>query len=168
MLKKLIFKVIGAGFVLFGLSTYTGYLATGQLPSFVARLRSLASAAPDSSAAPGWSDIGALRQQSTDDKAGYQVLQGGRTTIYKWQDVQGHWQYGERAPLNQAATRMDVVTPAAAPTSQPTAAAAPQAAKDAAPVLINPYSADGVQQIMEKAREARQLMNEHNRRQEQL
>jgi ABC-type sugar transport system substrate-binding protein len=65
-------------------------------------------------------------------------------------------------------TKIEVVAAASVSAAESAPAPTVPAAKESAPVLVNPYSADGVKQIMEKAREAQKQMNEHTRQQEQM
>ena len=55
--------------------------------------------------------------------------------------------------------------PAAAPVAQPTATTV--AAEPAAVMPANPYTADGVKQLMERAEEARRMMQQRNSQLEQ-
>jgi hypothetical protein len=164
VLKKLLLKAVMFGFVMFGLSLYAGYLVTGRLPPFIERFRGFL---PESRAAgvqPNWSNIGALKHKTTAQDGNYEVVQGGKTVIYKWQDANGHWQYGERAPATGAhVTRQEIVIPA---TRVPVAKAATHESATNSnaenPGLVNPYSPDGVKQIMDKAHDVQRMMNQHN------
>ncbi len=165
MLKKLILKTAMYGVVMFGLSTYAGYLMTGHMPAYMAHLKSLlAEPGSPSHVQPSWSDIGRLEHTAKSASEGYEIMQGGRTVIYKWQDSQGHWQYGERAPSNNIATKIEIATSPVTSSSpgEPTDAETQTQERIDRSALINPYSPEGVKQIMDKAHEVQRAMNRHN------
>ena len=168
MLKKLVFKLLGAAFIVFGLSSYVGYLYTGQLPPFLSGFKGVLPARSASQPVSTWTDIGSLQGKTVTDEGGYQRVESGATTFYKWQDAQGRWHFDERKPpASVKAEQKQVSVPpvgsvAPAPPAEPVATAPP------APVLANPYSADGVQKIMEQARSAQKALNDHTRRTEEV
>ncbi len=170
MLKKLVFKLLGAAFIVFGLSSYVGYLYTGQLPPFLSGLKGVLPARSAAQPASTWTDIGSLQGKTVTDEGGYQRVESGATTFYKWQDAQGRWHFDERKPpATVKAEQKQVSVPpvgTVAPIPAEPAATAPTAAP--APVLANPYSADGVQKIMEQARSAQKALNDHTRRTEEV
>lgn len=167
MLKKLLLKAVMFGFVMFGLSTYAGYLMTGRLPPFIDKFREfLPTSASRVAGQPSWNNLDALSHKATAQPKNYEVMQSGKTLIYKWQDASGHWQYGERAPSNGAATKIEVAAGSAissssnsAPehsTQEPTSGTADH------PEMMNPYSPEGVKQLIEKAHAVQNMMNQHN------
>lgn len=166
MFKKLVLKAAMFAGVMFGLSTYAGYLMTGHLPPFMDRFRNFLPESRSTTGQPSWSNIGSLEHKASGQNENYEVMQGGKTVIYKWQDANGHWQYGERAPTNGSATKIEV---AKGPTTSPSSDAAPvhskreqaTAATDH-PEMMNPYSPEGVKQLIDKAHAVRDLMNQHN------
>jgi hypothetical protein len=181
LLKKLIFKLLGAAFIMFGLSTYVGYLYTGQLPPLLSGLHGVlpARGAAPAAAATNWTDIGSMQGTTETDEGGYQRVESGATTFYKWQDAQGRWHFDQRKPPETVkAAQQTVSVPAigsVAPLSPKEALPSPQedATKPAsgpAPesTMANPYSRDGVQQILDQARDVQRMMNEHNQRTGQM
>lgn len=163
MVKKLALKVFMYGFVFFGLSLYAGYLMTGRLPSYVTNIGSfLSGARTQTGGQPNWSDIGSLKPKEGAENGNYEVMQGGKTTIYKWQDANGRWQYGERAPSTGTATKIEIATPP--PPQAPSAQEnnSQQAATSHRAELPNPYSPEGVKEIMDQAHDVQRLMNQRN------
>ncbi len=169
MLKKLALKVLMMSFVMFGLSTYAGYLITGRLPPFMDRLRGFLPA-PDTAAAgqPSWSNIGALEHKSTAQAGNYEVVQGEKTVIYKWQDAKGHWQYGERAPsIDAKVTRQEIITASGKPAASAEAGREKAQSTSAANgELINPYSPEGVKELIDRAKQVRQKVEERGQEQQ--
>lgn len=167
MLKKLLFKVAMFGFVIFGLSMYAGYLTTGRLPSFVDGLRKFLPK-PPAAGQPSWSGIGALEHQATARQENYEVLQSGKTVIYKWKNPNGTWNYSNTAPPpNVNAMRQEIVTPVAkVSTSEETTRedVQPAGAKSSEPV--NPYSPGGAKELIDRAREIREQVEERGREQQ--
>lgn len=169
MFKKLLVKGLSMAFIMVGLSTYAGYLMTGHLPAFMDRWRGyLPESRAGAAGQSNWSDIGALKHKETAPAGNYEVVQGGKTVIYKWQDANGHWQYGEHAPTAGSATKIEVAT---TPTtsSGPSTTSSPRSSESAnsstaidRPELANPYSPEGVKQIMDKAHDVQRIMNQHN------
>jgi hypothetical protein len=173
LFKKLVFKLLGAAFIMFGLSTYVGYLYTGQLPPFLSGLQGLLPAR-GAAPAPGsanWTDIGSMQGRTETDEGGYQRVESGETTFYKWQDAQGRWHFDQRKPPESVkASQQNVSVPAIgsvapAPAQEQAAAKlAPESSPDSK--MVNPYSRDGVQQILDQAREVQRMMNERTRQTE--
>ena len=166
MFKKLLLKTAMYAVVMLGLSAYAGYLMTGHLPAYFSRFTGLLPANQSASGVlSNWSDIGALKHKTTAQEGNYEVMQGGKTVIYKWQDAKGHWQYGERAPQKGVATKMEITTPPPANVASPIESVKTSEQRTTTSngsELANPYSPEGVKQIMGKAHEVQRMMNERN------
>ncbi len=156
MSKRTIARSFALLFVVLGLSAYVLYLLTGRLPQLPAQ----GGAAP-----AGLPALGTLAPLQKRDGGDHEVMQGGDTTVYKWRDAQGRWHYGSRAPAEARQLQRMAVEPAPVVAAQP--AAATVAAEPASTLPANPYSADGVKRLMERAEEARRLMQQRNSQLEQ-
>lgn len=157
MSKRTVLRSFAMLFVVVGLAAYALYLMTGRLPQLPTK-----GAVPGSSL-PGMGTLAPLQKRDAGD---HQVMQGGDTTVYKWQDAQGRWYYGSRAPAEAKLLQQMSIEPApVAAAAQP--AAVTVAAEPASTLSANPYSADGVKQLMERAEEARRLMQQRNSQLEQ-
>lgn len=154
MSKRTIARSFAMLFVVLGLSAYVLYLLTGRLPQLPAK-----GAAP----AGGLPEMGTLTPMETRDEGDYQVMESGETTVYKWQDEQGRWHYGSRAPAQAKQLQQMAIEPA------PVTAVAPAttAAEQPSAMPASPYTADGVRQLMERAEEARRMMESRNSQLEQ-
>lgn len=169
MLKKLVFKLLGAAFIMFGLSTYVGYLYTGQLPPFLSGLQGVlpARGAAPAAGAANWTDIGSMQGKTETDEGGYRRVESGATTFYKWQDAQGRWHFDQRKPPETVkAAKQNVSVPAIGSVAPAPAQEQAAAKPTDEPVLANPYSRDGVQQILDQARDVQRMMNERTRQTE--
>lgn len=149
MSKRTIARSFALLFVVVGLCAYLLYLLTGRLPQLPAK-----GAAP-AAGLPAMSTLAPLEKRDAGD---YEVMRSGDTTVYKWQDAHGRWHYGSRAPAGAKQLQRMAIEPAAAVGPVATTAAA----EPAAAMPSNPYTAGGVKQLMERAEEARRLMQQRN------
>ncbi len=159
MSKRTIGRSFALLFVVLGLGAYGVYLLSGRLPQL-----------PSAGRAPGAGqpELSTLAPMRARDEGGYQVMQGGDTTVYKWRDAAGRWHYGSRAPTDArqpVAVPIDPAPAAVAATASAvavSAAASPAAVAQPAASAANPYTAEGVRQLMERAEAVRHIMNERN------
>ncbi len=150
MSKRTIARGFALLFVVVGLCAYLLYLLTGRLPQLPAK-----GAAP-ATGLPAMSTLAPLEKRDAGD---HDVMRSGDTTVYKWQDEHGRWHYGSRAPAEaKQLQRMAIESAPAVPAVAPVATAAEP---------VNPYTPGGVRQLMERAEEARQLMQQRNSQLEQ-
>ncbi|SMF07382.1 protein of unknown function [Alteromonadaceae bacterium Bs31] len=149
-MKKLIFKVLIAVVIMVGLSNYGLYLTTGKTPFANMSFSSL------------------FANTSLDDLK--PELPKGNDTAYKWTDENGLVHYSSEPPSDsETAKRLDVdpdvnMIQGIEPSSP--AASAPQAPQT--PQLSNPYSAEGIQQTLDKARNVQKILDERHEKQKKL
>lgn len=165
MSKRTIMRSFAMLFVVLGLAAYALYLLTGRLPQLPPR-------AGAGGAANGSANLGTLAPMKTRDEGGYQVMQSGGTTVYKWRDADGRWHYGSRAPAQARQLQTLAIEPspvtAAANVEPLQAAAEPSAAGFEKAVPASPYSADGIKQLLERAEDVNRLMQQRNSQLEQV
>lgn len=95
---------------------------------------------------------------------------GQKVTVYKWQDAQGSWQFGNQPPQGVAFVVLEldpntnllaaeettpVSTPAATPEKQPPA-------EPGSGEIVFGYTPDKIEAMMEKTRQVRDSMNTHH------
>ncbi len=165
MLKKLLLKAVMFGFVMFGLSTYAGYLMTGRLPPFIDKFREfLPTSASRIAGQPSWNNLDALSHKATAQPKNYEVMQSGKTVIYKWKNPNGTWSYsGTAPPAGMNATRQEIVMAAQPPAETAAHEDAPAAASGE---LVNPYSPEGVKELIDRAKQVRQQVEAHSKEQQ--
>ncbi len=172
IIKKLVLKGCVLGVVLSGFFFYANYLSTGRLPTVpdigLDQAKSTVSGLGET--IKSWiSGIGGFTE-STADSSGDPEIPG---TIYRWQDDQGSVHYGDQPP--EGALNLELISdidpnvnlmqlPKAEPASKPASIQSRQPGSQE----TNPYGADGARQVLDKAREARDLMNERNQRQQEI
>lgn len=169
MIKKLIFKAVLVAGIMLGLSSYAGYLMTGKLPfSFLKNIPGDLR----SSAQEKLSELKTLDTVKSRPTEQGEALGTGDATIYKWRDDEGVLHYTSEPPpqgahstvvkLDPNVNVLSAVKPAK-PEAQP---AKPEKQEPPAEGLSNPYTPEGVKDIMEKAKKTQQQMQERMEQQQ--
>lgn len=171
MLKKLIFKAVLVAGIMLGLSSYAGYLMTGQLPfSFLKNLTGNL----QSTAREKLSDLKTLERPKNQKTETGEVLNTGNATVYKWRDAEGVLHYSSEPPPQgtQASTmlldsKVNVLSAVKAPISesQPEKSAAKEVVAEG---LSNPYTPEGVKEIMDKTKKTQKQMQERMEQQQKI
>ena len=146
-MKKLAIKVVFVVLILFGLSNYGLYLTTGKTP-----FSNFSSPLPNAS-------LQDLKPE----------LPKGNDTAYKWTDEKGVVHYSSEPPPDLAKAEKLDVDPDTNLIQGVEAPVAPvQTATNQAPTLTNPYSAEGIQQTLDKARNVQKILDERHKEQKKL
>ncbi len=149
-MKKLIIKATLVVIVALGLSNYGLYLTTGKSPlsEFSFNLPFTSSSFQD------------LKPE----------LPLANDTAYKWTDENGVVHYSTEPPANVAKAERIEVDPntnliQGVEVPQPETSA-PESAQE--PTLSNPYSAKGIQETLDKARNVQKILDERHEKQKKL
>lgn len=169
MWKKLIFKVVVMVIIFMGLGSYGAYLTGAPIPIFNAK---------------NWASIKHKFNKTLDSFSMDKVKpQAAPKTpeglpakgIYKWRDASGGIHFGERPPagalevqaLNSSDfDRVNVVAPTKIP--EPEEVVAEQENDSSESVMPNPYSPEGVKEIMDQAKDVKKQMEERMQQQQDL
>lgn len=121
--------------------------------------------------------------ESTDHKARSDDTPPGKVAVYRWQDADGQWHFSSAPPEGVAAEKVHVSTRInimPAPEESGTSKYDPEQSRTSpqwAPVTsvqsapaskgANPYSMEGAQQLLEKARNVQELVDQRKAQQDQ-
>ncbi|TVZ39792.1 uncharacterized protein DUF4124 [Alteromonadaceae bacterium 2753L.S.0a.02] len=152
MVSKLVIKLIVMVIVMLGISNYVLYIMTGKTPFSSDSLPSIS--------APKLSDL-------------KPKLPAGKDKVYKWTDDKGVVHYSSEAPQQtteatetlEVDPNTNVIQGIEVPTEEKTEtvqAPPPQ------PSLHNPYSQEGVQKLMDDARNVQKLLDDRYEQQKKI
>lgn len=156
------------GIVLFGFSLYASYLYTGSLPDIgINRATELISDV--SQTVTSWfRGVANTELSAVPDSDAPSAPVG----IYRWKDANGVVHYGDQPPESELQSeRLNDINPNTNLVRLPKprwADPEEKKAREDASVMPNPYSAEGVQEIFDKAKNARDQMNRRNKRQQEI
>ncbi len=165
-MMRLVLKMIMMSVIMVGLASYAGYLMTGQLPFSL-----------DSLSGFSKPDLSKTIDSVTPDIVTPSKLQ----RAYKWQDADGVWHYTNTPPPEGIAAKemkinpnTNVIAGTKIPPEvleepaeeQPKSKIIGKSKKDKEDEVKNPYSPEGIKDLMEQARGVQEMMNERAEAQE--
>ncbi len=165
MIKKIVFKVVLMVLVFMGLGSYGAYLSGVPVPIFNAdnwqALKAKVASLGDK-----------LQPEKLADSAKIAIQGEPEKLLYKWKDATGATFFGDMPPVDALEVtvfrnqdlNVNVIAPTPLPEEPPEAQAAPAAP----PALPNPYTPQGVEQILEQARDVQNKLDERMAEQQRV
>lgn len=155
-------KAIFMGFVFlvlaFGSTSYMNYLNSGKM------VLPFANFFQGKSAESLLGDLKDTAASATEEISSKVPAKSNVNKVYKWQDEQGQWHYGSKAPEEAANAKALSINPnqnvmQAVKVPEPEVAAEPKKPAQAV-VKPNPYSPAQVKETIEEAKNVQNLLNE--------
>lgn len=160
MLKKAFFKVFMVLVLFIGLASYGSYLTTGQMPFF-----SIKTWNKVKYTVANWAE--ALSPQNVVEQVQGESEQEPELVLFRWRDAEGGLHFGDAPPEDALELEMIRSSDLRPNTMPATEVLREEEIEEAEAEPVNPYTPEGVKEIMDKAKDAAKLLEQRQQQQQE-